>query len=162
MYIQYLIETKQAASLAEAYFYAARSAEMLYKRAKEEDNLVIFGNMSINYKFDAVFNFQNNTFDAYRDVFLEALNEVLKDDEETNELLTQYTKNLHKADESSLILVNIDAASNFINSYMSTNVEQQLIELQQNYLSKLKEINDLGKATREVKKILNDNRENNS
>lgn len=158
MYIQYLVETGQAKDQTEAFFYAMRCAEMIYKNTTKNDMMIIFGNMNKNYKFDTIFNFQNNTYDKYKDYFIEALNEVIKpdgDDDSAYKLLSQYTTNLHEASESSLVLMNIDAACDFLNSYTKTNIDKTLNELRTNYLNKLDEINKEGKATIEAKKVIN-------
>ena len=158
MYMQYLVETGQAKDQTEAFFYAMRSAEMVYKNIKVGEVGIIFGNMNKGYKFDAIFNFQNNNYELYKDYFIEALNEVIKpdgDDDSAYKTLSKYTTNLHEANESSLILMNIDAASEFINNYTSTDVEQTLNELKTNYLKQLDEIKAEGKASMEAKVLKN-------
>lgn len=161
MYIQYLVETKQAKDEVEAFFYAMRAAEMVYKSSNSSNPLIIFGNMNAGYQFDVVFNFQENQYLRYKDYFIEALNEVIKPDGEDDsayKTLSVYTTNLHEANESSLTLINIDATSDFLNSYAKTDVEKTLKDLKTNYLKRLDEIKQEGKATLEAKKVLSDDR----
>lgn len=161
MYIQYLVETQQAKDQTEAYFYAMRAAEEVYRNIKVEDVAIIFGNMHKGYEFDAIFNFQCNEYARYKDYFVEALNEVIKPDGEDDaayKFLSRYTTNLHEANESTLILINIDATCDFLNSYTLTNVEKELKDLKTNYLKRLDEIKQEGKATLEAKKVLSDDR----
>ena len=158
MYMQYLVDTNQVKDQTEAFFYAMRAAEMVYQNVKTGDTAIIFGNMNKGYKFDTVFNFQNNHYDMYKDYFIEALNEVIKPDTEDDssyKILSRYTTNLHEANESSLILMDIDAASEFLNSYTSTDVEQTLKDLRTEYLKKLDTIKAEGKASMEAKVLNN-------
>lgn len=162
MYMQYLVETNQAKDQTEAYFYAMRAAEVVYKNIKFGDTAIIFGNMSKAYEFDTVFNFQNNQYERYKDYFIESLNEVIKPDGEDDsayKFLSQFTTNLHEANESTLVLMNIDAASEFLNNYTATDVEQTLKDLRTEYLKKLDVIKAEGKASMEVK-VLNNGRDN--
>ena len=164
MYIQYLVETKKAPDQTEAFFYAMRAAEHVYANAKDKnENLILFGNINKDYKFDMIFNFQNNSFAAYQDLFIEALNQVIKpdgDDDEAYQILSRYTTNLHTADESSLILMNTTATAEFLNEYMTTDVESKLKQMEQEYLQKIEEINNQGKASMEAIKVLNNGRNN--
>ena len=158
MYMQYLVDTNQVKDQTEAFFYAMRAAEMVYQNIKAGDTAIIFGNMNKGYQFDTVFNFQNNHYDMYKDYFIEALNEVIKPDTEDDssyKILSRYTTNLHEANESSLILMDIDAASEFLNSYISTDVEQTLKDLRTEYLKKLDTIKAEGKASIEAKVLNN-------
>ena len=158
MYMQYLVDTNQVKDQTEAFFYAMRAAEMVYQNIKAGDTAIIFGNMNKGYQFDTVFNFQNNHYDMYKDYFIEALNEVIKPDTEDDssyKILSRYTTNLHEANESSLILMDIDAASEFLNSYTSTDVEQTLKDLRTEYLKKLDTIKAEGKASMEAKVLNN-------
>lgn len=158
MYMQYLVDTNQVKDQTEAFFYAMRAAEMVYQNIKAGDTAIIFGNMNKGYQFDTIFNFQNNHYDMYKDYFVEALNEVIKPDTEDDssyKILSRYTTNLHEANESSLILMDIDAASEFLNSYTSTDVEQTLKDLRTEYLKKLDTIKAEGKASMEAKVLNN-------
>ena len=65
MYMQYLVDTKQVKDQTEAFFYAMRAAEMVYNSIKLGDTGIIFGNMNKDYRFDTVFNFQNNKYAMY-------------------------------------------------------------------------------------------------
>lgn len=162
MYIQYLVETKQAADQTEAFFYAMRAAEVAYKNIKFGDTAIIFGNMNKGYNFDVVFNFQSNNYEMYKDYFIEALNEVIKPDGEDDsayKTLSKYTTNLHEANESSLTLMDVDAACEFLNSYTSTDVEQTLKDLRLEYLKKLDTIRAEGKASMKAK-VLDNGRNN--
>ena len=158
MYMQYLVETKQVKDQTEAFFYAMRAAEMVYNSIKLGDTGIIFGNMNKDYRFDTIFNFQNNKYAMYKDYFIEALNEVIKPDGEDDsayKILSQYTSNLHEANESTLILMDIDAASEFLNKYAATDVEQTLKDLRTQYLEKLDTIKAEGKASMEAKVLNN-------
>ena len=158
MYMQYLVDTNQVKDQTEAFFYAMRAAEMVYQNIKAVDTAIIFGNMNKGYQFDTNFNFQNNHYDMYKDYFIEALNEVIKPDTEDDssyKILSSYTTNLHEANESSLILMDIDAASDFLNNYAATDVEQTLKQLRTQYLEKLDTIKAEGKASMEAKVLNN-------
>lgn len=162
MYIQYLVDTNQVKDQTEAFFYAMRAAEMVYQNIKVGDTAIIFGNMNKGYTFDVVFNFQDNHYNMYKDYFIEALNEVIKPDSKDDsayKILSRYTTNLHEANESSLILMDIDAASEFLNSYTSTDVEQTLKDLRLEYLKKLDTIRAEGEASMKAK-VLNNDRNN--
>ena len=96
----------------------------------------------------------------YKDFFIEALNETIKpdgEDDESYKLLSQYTTNLHETNESTLILMDIDATAEFLNSYAKTDVEKELKQLKTNYLVKLDEIKKEGAATMAAKKVVNNN-----
>ena len=160
MYIQFLVETGQAKDQVEAYFYAMASAEKLYKETKSGELLIIFGNTKKPYEFDAIFNFQDNQYKMYKDFFIEALDETIKpdgEDDESYKILSQYITNLHETNESTLILMDIDATAEFLNRYAKTDVEKELKQLKTNYLTKLDEINKEGAATIAAKKVVKNN-----
>lgn len=160
MFMQYLVDSRQAADQTEAFFFAMRAAEKVYSGKK--DNVIIFGNMTQEYSFDAVFNIQSGLNAPYRDLFIEALNQVIQPDGEDDSaylVLSRYTTNLHKSDESRFPLENADATADFLNSYISTNVESKLEELKQEYFDTIDKINEEGKASKEAIKVLNNDRD---
>ena len=60
MYSTYLKTIKKDTSPLEAYFDTLMTVEKIYENLKEDEDIIILGNMPKKYKFDAVFSFQDN------------------------------------------------------------------------------------------------------
>lgn len=88
--------------------------------------------MPKDYKFDAVFNFQDEEQSCrYEDLFVEKLKEICA----SEELLMKYLNNLYTDEDSKLGLTNINAAADFISAYLDT--DPHLDEITQKYREKL-------------------------
>lgn len=154
MYVEYLVAVGKVKDKVEGFFYAMRAAEYVYNQRKKP-NLIIFGNMSKKFDFDSVFNFQEDKVLQYTDFFIQGLNEAIKPDGEDDsayQFLSQFTTNLHEADESCLTLVNPSATSEFLVNYCNAEVEEKLERLKQNFMTELEKI-DIGCYTNNVRKI---------
>lgn len=144
MYMQYLIETKQAEGLPEAYFYSMKAAELVYHQSQKD--LIIFGNMSTDFEFDVIFNLREND----REFFVEALREVVGDE---SELLAHFLTNQHSEKESVLKLKGVDETANFLNRYLHTKVQDELDKLIFEYHKQIKNIEANGKASKISKQV---------
>lgn len=144
MYMQYLIETKQAEGLPEAYFYSMKAAELVYNQSSKD--LIMFGNMNADFEFDVVFNLREDD----REFFVEALGEIVGDE---SELLSHFLTNQHTGKESVLKLKGIDETAKFLNTYLHTKVQDELDKLIFEYHKQVKDIEANGKASKITKQV---------
>ena len=118
MFMEYLVDTKVTPNWTYALFDALYSANALCAAATEaKDDIIIIGNTSNAWEFDAVFNFQDIELELpYEDKFLEKVAEVVKDEEKLATML----KDLHRSSESRVSLKNCRATANFLAAYFAT------------------------------------------
>lgn len=134
MFMEYLVNGKIANNWAASVFQSIIAARSIY-RAAEKDDLIIIGNINNEYKFDAIFNFQDAEKDEeYLDVFLDKLKTI--DDED----LKKMVENMYEAKDSKMPLHNCEAAAEFLATYLTT--DPHLEEIEQEYIEKLKEIKE--------------------
>ena len=89
MYATYLKTIKKNTNPLETYFDTLMTVEKIYENLKEDDDIIILGNMPKKYKFDAVFTFQDNIETLpYEDKWLKKVEELIKDT--NDEILTKY------------------------------------------------------------------------
>jgi hypothetical protein len=126
MFMDYLIETKQVENWVYALADGIVSANLLCKKADEENkNVIIFGNTSNDIKFDKIFSFQDGeTVAPYRDLFIEKTKTIFKDAEEFIKLLD----NLYTKDSVKLMLTNCKATATLINDLIKSQVDLEKIK----------------------------------
>ena len=132
MFMDYLVQTKVAENWTYALLDAVSSAKHLYEASKDDD-FILIGNIKRDFKFDKVFNFQDEFIDsAYKDNFLEKIRELVKEDS----LLTNFLDNFYNNEDSTMPLHNIDASAAFISDYMQT--DPHIDEILEEYKQKQK------------------------
>ena len=126
MFMDYLMETKQAENLVYALADGIISANLLCKKADEEKkDIIIFGNASRDIKFDKVFSFQDaEVIVPYQDRFIEKTKINFADAEEFIEILNK----LHTKDDAKLLLTNCKATATLINDLIKTKVDLEKIK----------------------------------
>lgn len=106
----------------------AREIYKIQDSAKKD--FILFGNISPDYKFDAIFNFQDTEEDkAYEDKYIEKLKAALGDD------LAPYF-NFYPSTASKMPLHNVEAAAAFLSAYIET--DPHLDEIKAKYQETLK------------------------
>lgn len=132
MFMEYLTVTNQASGVVESLFFAIKAAQLAY----EADNTIIFGNIPKDYKFDAVFEFNQD----YVDYFIDAINEVISGDDEDSKKLKAYTTNLYGREDSRLQLHDVKATVKFLIDYCNSSGEAEIKELEEKYKKKIEKI----------------------
>lgn len=95
-----------------------KAREVYHIQEAVERNLIIIGNIDPDYKFDAVFNFQDVNQDLpYQDHYLDKLSEAFKNEPS----LVKYL-HFYPSTASTLTLHNIEAAAAFLSAYVRTDV----------------------------------------
>jgi hypothetical protein len=100
-----------------ATFGSILKAKEMYKiqNATKQD-FILIGNISPDYKFDVIFNFQDMEKDEpYQDLYIEKLKEVFAEDKVLSSNL-----NFYDATASTMTLHNITAAAEFLSKYIET------------------------------------------
>lgn len=134
MFMEYLVQGKIANNWAASVFQSIIAARSVYRAAKDND-LIIIGNINKEYKFDAVFNFQDaEKDDSYIDVFLEKLQTI--DDKD----LKKIVDNVYTNEDSKMPLHNCKATGEFLGSYIKT--DPHLEQIEEEYKRTLKENDD--------------------
>ena len=136
MFMEYLIETKIVRNWIFSFYDTLISAQHLYEAAEREDeDLIIIGNIPANYKFDIVFNFQDIEQSlSYKDTFIEKIKELVQEDEKLYSMIS----NLHKANESELALQNCIATADFLTNYIKADATKELKRIEKEYHNALK------------------------
>lgn len=107
-----------------------KAREMYQLQDKAGRDLIIIGNIAPDYKFDAIFNFQDPNEDlSYKDEFLDKLDEY--SDPTLQSALKRYD-----ASASVFTLHNFTAAGQYISAYLKT--DPHLDEIKQKYADKLR------------------------
>lgn len=111
-----------------ATFGSIVKAKEVYKTAlANKQDIIIIGNMSPEYEFDAIFNFQDAVEDLpYEDKYVAKLKEVFKNDEVLSRALEFYD-----AAASKFTLHDINAAAQFLSEYLET--DPHLDEVKERY-----------------------------
>lgn len=99
-----------------ATFGTIIKAREVYKAAENKhEDIIIIGNMSPDYKFDVIFNFQDPDKDLpYEDKYLQKLREVF------NVQVLKDALTMYDASASTMTLHNTDAAAAFLSAYLET------------------------------------------
>lgn len=130
MFMEYLVITKQAKDWIEALFFSLLSVKKLYQATSDSEHLIVIGNTDAGLEFDEVFAFQDIEEQMeYRDLFIEKLTTIVKDEE----LLYNQLINLHKKEESQYNLHNCVASADFIAKYIHTEYKHKLEKLTKKY-----------------------------
>lgn len=134
MFMEYLIGVGKSQNWLWAFFDAVVSAKSIYNAAAKTDkHLIIIGNMPTDYKFDAVFNFQEIEESLpYKDNHAEKIKELVQDEE----VLANIVNNLYTADASQFSLHDCRATADFLTAYLET--DPKIDELKQKYADILK------------------------
>ena len=135
MYNTYLKTIKKNVNPLETYFATLMTAEKICENLKEDENIIVLGNMPKKYKFDAIFSFQDNLEALpYEDKWLKKVAEVIQDTNE--ELLTKYFDwPFYSAEDSQLNLTDCVATADFLAAYLQT--DARLDRIQNEYKKKL-------------------------
>jgi hypothetical protein len=126
MFMDYLIQTKQAENWVYALADGLISANLLCKKADEEKkDIIIFGNASSDIEFDEIFSFQDNELIApYSDLFIEKTKTIFTDAKEFITVL----ENLHTKNDVKLMLTNCKATATLINDLIKSQVDLEKIK----------------------------------
>ena len=93
-----------------------KTKEVYQVQAAAHKNFLLIGNISPDFQFDAIFNFQDPSTDAlYEDHYLDCLREKFKD----TPVIAEQLK-LYDASASTMPLHDIKAAAAFLTSYLQT------------------------------------------
>ena len=146
-FMDYLVTIKLAPNWEQAAFDAIVAGEKLYEVAtKQNDDIIVIGNINKDYTFDAVFNFQDEKVEErYSDSFLDRLaTKIAASSELTEEersLLSKHINNLYVADDSKLLLINFTATADLLTAYLKTDPKLDIIK--EEYERKIKELKEL-------------------
>lgn len=122
MFMEYLVEGKIAANWAASVFQTIIAARSVYRAAKDDD-LIVIGNINQDYKFDAIFNFQDAEKDEpYVDVFVDKLSTI--DDDALQVIIS----NLYSNEDSKMPLHNCKASGDFLGKYIKTDPHLKKLE----------------------------------
>lgn len=139
MYMEYLVKSKIESSWEEAVVRSLFSSKKLLDVLKPEDDYILIGNAPKDFKFDAVFNFQDiDESLPYKDVFLEKVKSIFNVEEAP--LLQNLLGNLYDGSASTFSMHNCVATADFLSKYIKT------INIEDAY----------NKVTNEYKKIIGD------
>ena len=124
MYMEYLVKAKIEGSWEEAVVRSLFSSKKLLDVLKPEDDYILIGNAPKDFKFDAIFNFQDiDKSLPYKDVFLDKVKSIFNVDEEP--LLKGLLGNLYSGESSTFSLHNCIATADFLAKYIKTiNIEE--------------------------------------
>lgn len=135
-FMEYLLITKTSPNWEYALFDSLLSAKHVYEAAKD-DNLIIIGNMPKDYKFDAIFNFQDleESLD-YNDPFIDKMREKVA----SEDILMKLIDNTYNKEDSKLSLHNCIATADFLTAYLQT--DPQVDQIRASYEKRLQELKD--------------------
>lgn len=134
-FMDYLVTTKIVPNWEYALFDTLLAVEKLM--AVGDEDIILLGNTKKDFKFDAVFNFQDiDEAQPYKDTFVEKMHEKVK----SEELLLSKIDNLYTAKDSTFALHNCRATADFLTAYLDT--DPRLDKLKAEYEQKLKELQD--------------------
>ena len=138
MYATYLKTIKKNTNPLETYFDTLMTVEKIYENLKEDEDIIILGNMPKKYKFDAVFTFQDNIETLpYEDKWLTKVEELIQD--ANDEILTKYfVTPFYSEEDSQMDLTNCTATADFLAAYLQT--DPKLDKIKREYEEKIKEI----------------------
>jgi len=133
-FMDYLVNVKVCPNYEYAIFDTILSAKKVYDAAKGDD-LIIIGNMPKEYKFDAIFNFQDLVEDLpYKDFFLEKVIEKVAGEE----ILMKMVNNMYAKEDSKLALHNCTATADFLTAYLDT--DPHLNKIEKDYKRRLEDL----------------------
>lgn len=136
MYMEYLKDIKLVKNDIEAFYYSMMAAQKIVEATQTNENLIIFGNISNKYQFDAIFSFQDlESTLSYEDKFIDKVIEISKEEE----ILHKYTNNLYTASDVVLPLTNCQATATFLTKYISSDPKLDEIKILYENILDLKE-----------------------
>ena len=131
LFMDYYMEVNKDAQPIHALFNALLGAQSLYNAAGSKD-LIIFGNVNKNMKFDVVFSFQDSEMSMeYEDKFIALVKEKVAEYEQ----LTKYINNLYTKEDVVFQLTNCVSTAGFLTDYIKT--DPKLEEIKAKYEGKL-------------------------
>lgn len=134
-FMDYLVTSKLVPNWEYALFDTLLTSEKILN--VEDEDVIVLGNVKKDYKFDAIFNFQDIDNDLpYKDTFVKKMRETVA----SEELLLSKIDNLYGAEDSQLALKNCRATADFLTAYFDT--DPKLNELKKEYLKKVQELRD--------------------
>lgn len=139
MYTTYLRAIKSISPL-DAYFQTLLATERVFENLKDNEDIIIFGNLPKKYKFDAIFAFQDNLETLpYEDKPLKKIEEIVK--EVNDPVLNKYfIMPFYSAEDSQLNLTNCIASADFLTAYLET--DPKLDKIKKEYEKKLKRLDN--------------------
>ena len=143
MYMDYLVQVKIAKNWVEALFLSIKAAQSIYETAdKEGKDLILFGNIDKNYKFDLVYSFMDNEEVLYyEDKGTAEVRKTVMEEMKNDAVLQKCydsIKNLYDAKDVNMPLTNCDATGDFISAMIKSNVEVE--KVLNKYQSVIKEV----------------------
>lgn len=141
-FMDYAITTKLSQNWEYALFYSILSAEKVYEISeKENNNLIVIGNMPKKYKFDLIVNFQDLVESLpYEDKFLEMMKKKVEGEEKLVEMVDMYGN-----EDSNLAMHNVLATADFLSKYIET--DPHLEDIEADYQKRLEEWKESLKPT---------------
>lgn len=134
VFMDYLVQTKLVENWGYALFDTLLAAKKIYEVG--EDDLIIIGNTDKNYKFDAIFNFQDIEEDLpFKDEFAAKVKDLVQ----SEEVLAKLINNLYDNKDSIMPLHNCLATADFLSAYIKT--DPGLDKLKTEYQKKLENLN---------------------
>ena len=128
-FMDYLVTTEFCKNWTYALFDTLLTTGHL---CETEEDIIVIGNVSKKYKFDAIFNFQDIEEDLpYKDVFVEKIQEIVKDEK----VLEKYISDLYTAEDSKMSLHNCIATADFLAAYSQT--DPHLDKIKEEYEEKI-------------------------
>lgn len=101
-----------------------KAREMYKLQSDANSDFILIGNIHPDYKFDAIFNFQDIDSDmTYEDLYVNKLREIFKGNQEIEKYL-----NFYDASASQMPLHNIAAAAQFLSDYIKTDARLDKIK----------------------------------
>lgn len=133
MFMQYIVTVRKLSNWVEAFFDSFLGMKAVYKTAEKfGDDLIVIGNAPADFKFDAVFNFQEiDEALPYKDDFLEKIRMICADEP----VLLRTIAALHEAHESQMALMDCTATADFLTAYLQT--DPHLDDIKRRYEDRL-------------------------
>lgn len=157
MYMDYLMTIKLSNNWETALFDAAYSATAIYNSTDDEEDMIVIGNMPKTYKFDVVFNFQNEEEPLdYQDLFVPKVAEKINANAdltaEEKEHLLSYITNYYTNADSKMSLCNAVASADFLAAYLTT--DPKLDKLKAEYEKRREELILMQKGKKQREKYV--------
>lgn len=132
-YIDYILTTKAVENSILAVSNALYAAQLCWKQAEEKgEDLIIFGNIDTSFKFDVIFNCQDDKLDMpYKDGRAEKMVELVKGTD-----VEYIAHELYTDKDSKMALHNPVAIADFLTAYLET--DPHLEKIAAEYADRLK------------------------
>lgn len=134
-FMDWVVQTNLERNWLSSLFRAFVAAKKIYEKTTDDEDLIIIGNMDKDFKFDAVFNFQDIEESLpYEDKFIDKIKKIVINED----VLYKYVKNLYGNEDSKMALQNCIATADFLTAYLKTDgIEKKIKKLNKEYKKKL-------------------------